>query len=169
MIIKVFQAKNVLSVKQSFFLLYGENEGYKNQITENIVKEFGKTIIKYDADDIINNPDIIFTELNNLSLFENKKIIIVNRTTDKLFSIVENLLDTNYDDTKIIFNVKFNIITVFPLNTQKYFFASINKNIEVRNPLPKLILKLAACFMRSRLYYDLSKRHMATLVKQSLK
>ena len=104
MIIKVFQAKNVLSVKQSFFLLYGENEGYKNQITENIVKEFGKTIIKYDADDIINNPDIIFTELNNLSLFENKKIILVNRTTDKLFSIVENLLDTNYDDTKIIFN-----------------------------------------------------------------
>ena len=99
-----FQAKNVLSVKQSFFLLYGENEGYKNQITESIVKEFGKTIIKYDADDIINNPDLIFTELNNLSLFENKKIIIVNRTTDKLFSIVENLLDTNYDDTKIIFN-----------------------------------------------------------------
>lgn len=104
MIIKVFQAKNFLSVKQSFFLLYGENEGYKNQITENIVKEFGKTIIKYDADDIINNPDIIFTELNNLSLFENKKIIIVNRTTDKLFSIIENLLDTNYEDTKIIFN-----------------------------------------------------------------
>ena len=104
MIIKVFQAKNVLSVKQSFFLLYGENEGYKNQITENIVKEFGKTIIKYDADDIINNPDIIYTELNNLSLFENKKIIIVNRTTDKLFSIIENLLDTNYEDTKIIFN-----------------------------------------------------------------
>ena len=104
MIIKVFQAKNFLSVKQSFFLLYGENEGYKNQITENIVKEFGKTIIKYDADDIINNPDIIYTELNNLSLFENKKIIIVNRTTDKLFSIIENLLDTNYEDTKIIFN-----------------------------------------------------------------
>ena len=104
MIIKVFQAKNVLSVKQSFFLLYGENEGYKNQITESIVKEFGKTIIKYDADDIINNPDLIFTELNNLSLFENKKIIIVNRTTDKLFSIIENLLDTNYEDTKIIFN-----------------------------------------------------------------
>ena len=104
MIIKVFQAKNVLSVKQSFFLLYGENEGYKNQITENIVKEFSKTTIKYDADDIINNPDIIFAELNNLSLFENKKIIIVNRATDKLFSIIEKLLDTNYEDTKIIFN-----------------------------------------------------------------
>ena len=104
MIIKAFQAKNISSNKQSFFLLFGENEGYKNQIIEDIVKRFSENSIKYDADDIISNPDIIFSELNNLSLFENKKTIIVNRTTDKFFSIIENLLDTNYKDIKIIFN-----------------------------------------------------------------
>ncbi len=104
MIIKAFQAKNITSNKQSFFLLFGENEGYKNQIIEYIVKEFSENSIKYDADDIINNPEIIFSELNNLSLFENKKTIIVNRTTDKFFSIIENLLDTSYRDIKIIFN-----------------------------------------------------------------
>ena len=63
-----------------------------------------KIVLKYDADEIINNPDIIFSELNNLSLFENKKTIIVNRTTDKFFSIIENLLDKNYEDIKIIIN-----------------------------------------------------------------
>ena len=94
MIIKPFRAKDIISIKQSFFLLYGENEGYKNQIIDNILKKFGENNIKYDADDIINNPDIIFSELNNFSLFENKKTIIVNRTTDKFFSIIENLLDT---------------------------------------------------------------------------
>ena len=104
MIIKAFQAKNILSIKQSFFLLYGENEGYKNQIIESIVNEFGESKIKYDADDIIKNPDIIFAELNNSSLFENKKTIIVSRTTDKFFLAIENLLDTNYEDIKIIFN-----------------------------------------------------------------
>ena len=39
-----------------------------------------------------------------MSLFENKKTIIVNRTTDKFFSVIENLLDSNYKDIKIIFN-----------------------------------------------------------------
>ena len=34
MIIKAFQVKNLYPNKQSFFLLYGENEGYKNQIIE---------------------------------------------------------------------------------------------------------------------------------------
>ena len=104
MIIKVFQAKNILSIKQSFFLLYGENEGYKNQIIESIANGFGESTIKYDADDIIKNPDIIFAELNNSSLFENKKTIIVSRTTDKFFLAIENLLDKNYEDIKIIFN-----------------------------------------------------------------
>ena len=69
MIIKPFRAKDIISIKQSFFLLYGENEGYKNQIIDNILKKFGENNIKYDADDIINNPDIIFSELNNFSIF----------------------------------------------------------------------------------------------------
>ena len=33
--------------------------------------------MKYDADDIIKDPKIIFSELNNKSLFENKKILII--------------------------------------------------------------------------------------------
>ena len=104
MIIKAFQAKSLSSNKQSFFLLHGENEGYKNQIIENIIKEFKENVIKYDADDIIKNPKIIFSELNNKSLFENKKTLIISRTTDKFFSIIEYLLDKNYEDIKIIFN-----------------------------------------------------------------
>lgn len=104
MIIKAFQAKSLSSNKQSFFLLHGENEGYKNQIIENIIKEFKESVIKYDADDIIKDPKIIFSELNNKSLFENKKTLIISRTTDKFFSIIEYLLDKNYEDIKIIFN-----------------------------------------------------------------
>ena len=104
MIIKAFQAKNIPTNKQSFFLLYGENDGYKNQIIDNIVKGFGEKALKYDADDIINNPNIFFSELNNISLFENKRTIIVNRATDKFFLVIEKLLDTNYEDIKVIFN-----------------------------------------------------------------
>tara|TARA_Y100000591_G_C21816707_1_gene691155 strand:+ start:536 stop:1525 length:990 start_codon:yes stop_codon:yes gene_type:complete len=104
MIIKSFETNKITSNKQSFFLLYGENQGLKNQITENIIKDFKENIIRYDEVDIINNPEIIFSELNNISLFENRKTLIINRVTDKFFSIIESLLDKNYEDIKIILN-----------------------------------------------------------------
>ena len=47
------------------------------KIIENIIKEFKESVIKYDADDIIKDPKIIFSELNNKSLFENKKTLII--------------------------------------------------------------------------------------------
>ena len=102
MIVKTFQVKSLYSNKQSFFLLYGENEGFKKEIIDIIIKDFKENILRYDSEEIINNPDIIFSELNNVSLFENKKVLIINRSTDKLFSIIENLLDKNYDDIKIV-------------------------------------------------------------------
>ena len=102
MIIKTSQVKNLYPNKQSFFLLYGENEGFKKQITDIIVKDFQESILTYDSEEIINNPSIIFSELNNVSLFENKRTLIINRATDKFFSIIEDLLDKNYDDIKII-------------------------------------------------------------------
>ena len=102
MIIKTFQVKNLYPNKQSFFLLYGENEGFKKEITDIIVKDFQESVLTYDSEEIINNPSIIFSELNNVSLFENKRTLIINRATDKFFSIIEDLLDKNYDDIKII-------------------------------------------------------------------
>ena len=100
MIIKTFQVKNLYPNKQSFFLLYGENEGLKKEITDIIVKDFQKSVLTYDSEEIINNPSIIFSELNNVSLFENKRALIINRATDKFFSIIEDLLDKNYNDIK---------------------------------------------------------------------
>ena len=66
-------SKNLYPNKQSFFLLYGENEGYKKEIIDIIIKDFKENVLKYDAEEIINNPNIIFSELNNVSLFEKKK------------------------------------------------------------------------------------------------
>ena len=69
MIIKTFQVKNLYPNKQSFFLLYGENEGLKKEITDIIINNFRENVLKYDSEEIINNPNIIFSELNNVSLF----------------------------------------------------------------------------------------------------
>ena len=49
MIVKTFQAKNLYPNKQSFFLLYGENEGLKKEITDIIINDFRENVFKYDS------------------------------------------------------------------------------------------------------------------------
>ena len=73
MIIKAFQVKNLNPNKQNFFLLYGENEGFKKEIIDIIIKDFRENVLTYDSEEIVKNPNIIFSELNNVSLFEKKK------------------------------------------------------------------------------------------------
>ena len=104
MIIKAFQVKNVSINNYNMFLLYGENEGYKNQVIDNISKDYKSNILKYEEDELIKNSDIFFSEVNNISLFDNKKVIIINRVSDKLLSLIESILEKKFDDLKIIIN-----------------------------------------------------------------
>ena len=66
MIIKAFQIKNVSINNYNMFLLYGENEGYKNQVINNISKDYKPNILKYEEDELIKNSDIFFSEVNNI-------------------------------------------------------------------------------------------------------
>ena len=59
MIIKAFQIKNVSINNYNMFLLYGENEGYKNQVIDNISKDYKPNILKYEEDELIKNSDKI--------------------------------------------------------------------------------------------------------------
>ena len=51
MIIKTFQVKDLSPNKQSFFLLYGENEGLKKEITGIIINNFRENVLKYEGID----------------------------------------------------------------------------------------------------------------------
>ncbi len=105
MIIKTFEAKKIQDTEINFFLLYGENEGFKNQIIKNFLKKgFDKNIIRYDESEILNKSELLYSEVNNKSLFDDKKLIIISRATDKINKCLEDLLDKNLDDTRIIIN-----------------------------------------------------------------
>ena len=59
MILKSFELNKINLKSQSFFLLYGENEGFKIQIIkENFETKFQGEIQKYDEKEILNNEDI---------------------------------------------------------------------------------------------------------------
>tara|TARA_B100000963_G_scaffold60597_1_gene48522 strand:+ start:6564 stop:7553 length:990 start_codon:yes stop_codon:yes gene_type:complete len=74
------------------FLLYGENLGLKNIIKDKIRKNnVDAEIINFSQDDLIKNKEMFFGKFNNLSLFEKKKIILLNNVNDKSYEIVQEL------------------------------------------------------------------------------
>ena len=84
-------------------MLYGNNEGIKQDIISNVyTKNFKGEVLKYDEQDILNNKDEFISSLLNKSLFENEKLIIISRSTDKLTTIVDEVLEIKEIEAKII-------------------------------------------------------------------
>jgi DNA polymerase-3 subunit delta len=105
MIFKSFEIDKIEINKNKFILLYGKNEGYKNEVA-NVLLRDKKEIKKYEEKDIIDNPAIFIEEIISQSLFENEKIIIIKRVTDKLIKIIEEISTKNIEDIVIIFNAE---------------------------------------------------------------
>ncbi len=104
MIIKTFEINKKKFDKQNFFLIYGENDGQKKEIIENLKKKLNGNIESYDETQILNNPEIFYTKIFNQSFFEKEKIIIINRCSEKLYEVIKNLEEKNVSDIKIILN-----------------------------------------------------------------
>ncbi len=104
MIIKTFEAGGFDFKKFNIYLLYGENEGFKKDFFEkNILIKENLEITTYDENDILINYDSILSSLLNRSLFETEKLIIVNRCTDRILGFVQEIIEKEIDDVKIIF------------------------------------------------------------------
>ena len=58
MIIKAYEYEKIKKTNYKFFLFYGENNGYKNQIIKKIfIDEFKGNIERYEESEILNNYD----------------------------------------------------------------------------------------------------------------
>ena len=104
MIIKTFELNKKKFDKQNFFLIYGENEGLKKEIIENLKKNLNGSIENYDEGQIINNSELFYEKIFNQSLFVKEKIIIINRCSEKIFDLIENILEKEISNIKIILN-----------------------------------------------------------------
>ena len=104
MIIKSFEITKKKFDNQNFFLIYGENEGLKNEIIHLLKKNFKGNIENYDEAQIINDNELFYNKLFNQSLFDNKKVIIINRCSEKIYVIIENIIEKKISDIKIILN-----------------------------------------------------------------
>ena len=101
MIVKNFEIGKINLNKNPFVLLYGKNEGLKNQTKLELLKQ--KVITSnYDEQEILENLNNFVDTIYTKSLFENEKVIFINRATDKIFKILSDINDKEIEDLIII-------------------------------------------------------------------
>ena len=103
MIIKFFELQKNKKIKTSLNLVYGNNQGQKNQIINDyFLDNFEGNVLKYEEDYVINNSNNFISNLLNQSLFDQKKILVINRVSDKILNIILEIIEKNIKETTII-------------------------------------------------------------------
>ena len=107
MIIKSFELPKIDLKKKQFFLFYGDNEGLKEEIIKDLFeKNYLDKTFRYEEKEVLENLDDFFNNILTKSFFDNEKLIVINRATDKLKRIIEELMETNPQNVQIILNSK---------------------------------------------------------------
>ena len=105
MIIKSYELEKIDIKKKHFFLLFGVNEGHKKQIIEEKFKKFyTQNTYVYEESDVLNNQESFFNNILTKSFFDNEKLIIINRVSDKIKNIIEELIEKNIEDLVVVLN-----------------------------------------------------------------
>ncbi len=103
MIIKSYDLKNNINKNINFYLFYGANTGLIEESINKIIKiNFSKNVINYEQEDILSNINEFQESILNKSFFDDSKLIIINRVNDKLLDAINDILNKDIDDLKII-------------------------------------------------------------------
>ena len=107
MIIKSFEISKINFNKNNFYLLYGENEGYKNEVIKKYFEKiYPNSIYRHDENQILDDKDKFLNGLLSKSFFDIKKLIIISRASDKIVDLIEEIISKNIKDITIILSAK---------------------------------------------------------------
>ena len=107
MIIKSFEINKIKLNNHKFYLFYGDNEGLKEETIKDLFeKNYSNKIHRYEEKEILDNINNFFNSILTKSFFDNEKLIIINRATDKIKNIIEELIEKNPEDIQVILNSK---------------------------------------------------------------
>ena len=124
MIIRSYEIRKINNLEVNFFLFYGENQGLKEEIIqENFKKKYLDKTFTYSENDILNNKTNFYDQLLSNSFFEKEKLVIIIGATDKVLSIIEDLLERNISDLRFILISK---ILEKKSKLRKFFEANTN-------------------------------------------
>ena len=150
MIVKFYEIDRIKPKNKKLILLYGKNEALKTQAIQQLSNKDTR-LFNYEENEVINQSNEFIESVLNKSLFDNKKIIVIKRATDKIIKILDKIKDKNIEDTificsenldkksklRVIFEKEKNFVCVgfFPDNDQTLLKLAQNflrqKNINV--------------------------------------
>ena len=107
MILKSFELSKLNLNNYKFYLFYGANDGLKEETIRNLFeKKYQDKIFRYEEKEILDDKDNFFNNILSKSFFDNEKLIIINRTSDKIKDLIEDIFDREISDTLFILNSK---------------------------------------------------------------
>ena len=102
MIIKNYQLESNDISKYNFFLFYGDNEGLKNEKTNYILKTTNYKKFLYYEKEVLNDIENFSNSLITKSFFDDKKVVIIKNTTDKIMNLLKNLINRKIEEIIIV-------------------------------------------------------------------
>ena len=106
MVFKSYLVEKNISALDGYYavLFYGENIGLKDDFKK-LLKDKNKKsdIISFHENDIIKNKNLIDEQLMNNSLFNDKKIIIINDVSEKLKNEIIKITQEIQENIKIAY------------------------------------------------------------------
>ena len=107
MILKSFELDKIKLENYNFYLFYGDNEGLKEETIVNFFeKKYQDKIYRYEEREILDNVSDFYNSILTKSFFDNDKLIVINRVSDKIKLIIEELIEKKPEDIQFILNSK---------------------------------------------------------------
>ena len=107
MILKSFELNKLKLESHNFYLFYGDNDGLKEEMIKNFFeKKYLNKIFRYEEKEILDNVNSFYDSILTKSFFDNEKLIIINRVSDKIKDIIEELIEKKPEDILFILNSK---------------------------------------------------------------
>tara|TARA_B100001029_G_scaffold92879_1_gene76147 strand:- start:1478 stop:2461 length:984 start_codon:yes stop_codon:yes gene_type:complete len=105
MIVKAYDLQKFEKENKKIFLFYGENEGYKNYLIKEVfINNFNGEIKRFEENEVLNNFEDFISSLINKSFFEQSKLIIISRASEKIMKLIDDLIDRGINDVIIVIN-----------------------------------------------------------------
>ena len=101
MIVKFFEIHKINIKNTKKILLYGKNEGLKNEVIENIIKK-KENIYNYEEKEILTDKNYFLENIMSKSLFEKEKIIIIKRASEKVYNLINEINEKDIEGITLI-------------------------------------------------------------------
>ena len=102
MIFKQYEVSKINIKLYPIILFYGQNNGAKEEEILNIIKTQETKPNIYEEKQILENYELFYNDIVSDSLFDDKKIFIIKRVTDKLVKIIEEILNKNISNLTLV-------------------------------------------------------------------